>query len=54
VFHFANGFEQFPPNDLIRLTVDGGSREQLVATVSRLFLRGAVRQGGDPQGGRGR
>ena len=23
---FANGFEQFPPNDLIRLTVDGGSR----------------------------
>jgi phosphomannomutase len=23
---FANGFEQFPPSDLLRLTVDGGSR----------------------------
>ena len=34
--------------------VDGESREQLVATVSRLFLRGAVRQGSDPQGGHGR
>ncbi len=48
---FANGFEQFPPNDLLRLTVDGGSRVIVRPSGTepklKIYIDAAVRDGSD-------
>lgn len=48
---FANGFEQFPPNDLIRLTIDGGSRVIVRPSGTepklKIYIDASVRDGSD-------
>lgn len=48
---FANGFEQFPPSDLLRLTVDGGSRVIVRPSGTepklKIYIDAAVRDGSD-------
>ncbi len=48
---FANGFENFPPTDLIRLTVEGGSRVIVRPSGTepklKIYIDAAVRDGSD-------
>ncbi len=48
---FANGFQQFPPNDLIRLTIDGGSRVIVRPSGTepklKIYVDASVRDGSD-------
>jgi phosphomannomutase len=48
---FANGFQQFPPNDLIRLTIDGSSRVIVRPSGTepklKIYVDASVRDGSD-------
>jgi phosphomannomutase len=48
---FADGFENFPPTDLIRLTVEGGSRVIVRPSGTepklKIYIDAVVRDGSD-------
>jgi phosphomannomutase len=51
VHDFANGFENFPPTDLVRLTIEGGSRVIVRPSGTeaklKIYIDAAITEGSD-------